>query len=232
MTTPEKIRVLLVEDDKAAANMLAKGLRENGYAVELARNGVEALNKARVSDYDLMLLDLLLPLKSGMEVCAELRRSGHDAPILMLTARDSLEDRISGLDLGADDYVTKPFEYSELLARIRALLRRGPTRHQGVLKTADLELDLRTKTAKRGGKPFETTQKEFAILEILCSNAGQPVSRKDITEHAWDENYDWLSNLLEVYIQRLRKKLDQCGGPKLIHTVRGTGYLLGPDPHD
>jgi len=227
------VRVLLVEDDKAAANMLAKGLRENGYTVDLARNGVEAVNKAHVSDYDIMLLDLMLPLKSGMEACAELRRSGFDAPVLMLTARDTLEDRIAGLDQGADDYVTKPFEYSELLARIRALLRRGPTqRHQGMLKAFDLELDLQLKKASRNGKPFETTQKEFAILEILCRNAGQPVSRKDITEHAWDENYDWLSNLLEVYVQRLRKKLDLCGGAKLIHTVRGTGYLLGPDPYD
>jgi len=227
------VRVLLVEDDKAAANMLAKGLRENGYTVDLARNGVEAVNKAQISDYDIMLLDLVMPLKSGMEACAELRRSGFDAPVLMLTARDTLDDRIAGLDQGADDYVTKPFEYTELLARIRALLRRGPTqRNQGMVKAFDIELDLALRKASRGGKPFETTQKEFAILEILCMNPGKPVSRKDITEHAWDENYDWLSNLLEVYIQRLRKKLDLCGGPKLIHTVRGTGYLLGPDPYD
>lgn len=223
------MRVLLVEDESAAAAVLAKGLREQNYAVDLAADGEEAGYKASISDYDLIILDLMLPVKDGLTVCRELRAAGVTVPILMLTARDSLNDRIIGLDQGADDYITKPFEYRELLARIRALLRRGSTKHLGIVQIADLQVDLQARRASRAGHALDLRGKEYALLEYMARRAGELVTRTEISEHVWDESYDPFSNLIEVYIQRLRKKIDAGHEVKLIRTRRGEGYVLG-DP--
>jgi DNA-binding response OmpR family regulator len=220
------VRILLVEDERDAARMLAKGLREIGYAVDIAHDGPAALDKAAVNDYDLLILDLMLPGLSGLKVCAELRRRGLDTPILMLTALDTVNDRITGLDSGADDYLTKPFDFGELLARVRALLRRGPALEDPVIAVGDLEIDTRTHAVHRAGKPVELTAKEFALLEFLARHRGQVVTREQISEHVWDEEYDPFSNLIEVYIQRLRRKLGDTDGSRLIHTRRGEGYQM------
>ncbi|MEO8596156.1 MAG: response regulator transcription factor [Candidatus Solibacter sp.] len=221
------MRILLVEDEEDAARVLAKGLREQAYAVDVAHDGEAALAKTAVNDYDLILLDILLPGRSGLEVCAELRASGQSTPVLMLTALDEVHNRIHGLDQGADDYLGKPFDFDELLARIRALLRRGPRLEQVSLDIGDLHLDTRSHTATRGGRRIDLTAKEYALLEYLARRRGEVVGRADISEHVWEETYDPFSNLIEVYIQRLRKKLEDCPGPRLLHTRRGQGYLLG-----
>jgi DNA-binding response OmpR family regulator len=222
------VRILLVEDEEDAAKVLAKGLRERAYAVDIANDGEAALAKAAVNDYDLILLDILLPGKNGLEVCAQIRGSGSSTPVLMLTALDQVPDRVSGLDHGADDYLGKPFDLDELLARIRALLRRGPQLAQAVIEVGDLRLDTRSRTAARAGRRVELTTKEYALLEYLARRQNEVVGRADISEHVWDEDYDPFSNLIEVYIQRLRKKLDEGQpGPRLLHTRRGQGYLLG-----
>jgi DNA-binding response OmpR family regulator len=222
------VRILLVEDEEDAARILAKGLRERAYAVDVAYDGEAALDRAAVSDYDLILLDVLLPGKNGLEVCAQLRSKGISTPVLMLTALDQVPDRISGLDHGADDYLGKPFDLDELLARIRALLRRGPQLAQSVIEVGDLRVDTRSRTASRGGRRVDLTTKEYALLEYLARRRNEVVGRADISEHVWDGDYDPFSNLIEVYIQRLRKKLDDGdSGPRLLHTRRGQGYLLG-----
>lgn len=208
--------------------MLAKGLRERAYAVDVAGDGEEALSKAAVNPYDLIVLDVMLPRKSGLEVCRELRASGLPTPILMLTALDQVPDRITGLDHGADDYLGKPFDLNELLARLRALLRRGPRLEDDLLRVADLELHTRSRTVRRAGRLVELTAKEYALLEYLARRRGEVVGRADISEHVWDEAYDPFSNLIEVYIQRLRRKLEEGQpGPRLLHTRRGEGYRLG-----
>jgi DNA-binding response OmpR family regulator len=226
------MRILLVEDEPGAARMLAKGLREQSYAVDVATDGEAAVYQAGVNDYDLVILDVMLPLKDGFEVCRELREEGLTFPILMLTARDAPPDRVAGLDMGADDYLTKPFDFHELLARLRALLRRGPALRPETVEIADLIIDMRGRRVRRGGRQIELTAKEYALLEYLARRAGEVVSRAEIAEHVWEENFDPFSNLIEVYVQRLRRKIDEGRAPKLIRTRRGEGYVLAPAKED
>lgn len=220
------MRILLVEDEPAAAQMAAKGLREQTYAVDIAGDGEAALYQASINDYDLILLDLNLPGKDGLEVCRELRASGSTVPVLMLTARDAVQDRIAGLDTGADDYLTKPYSFNELLARVRAILRRGPALTADTIEVADLVIDQKARIVKRAGNVIELTAKEYALLEYLMRRADEVVGRADIAEHVWDENFDPFSNLIEVYIQRLRRKIDDNYPNKLLRTRRGEGYVL------
>lgn len=220
------MRVLLVEDEPDAARLLAKGLRERAYAVDIAAEGEQALYLASINDYDLIILDVMLPLKDGFAVCQELRASGASVPVLMLTARDDVRDRITGLDSGADDYLVKPFDFHELLARVRALLRRGQSLQPETIEVGDLKINTRGHAVERAGQSIALTAKEYALLEYLARRAGQVVSRTEIAEHVWDENFDPFSNLIEVYIQRLRRKVDEGREPKLIRTLRGEGYLL------
>ena len=220
------MRVLLVEDDRRIASFVAKGLRENAYAVDVAGDGEEATYLASVNRYDLFVLDVNLPVKDGFEVCAELRNSGNSKPVLMLTARDALEDRISGLDTGADDYLVKPFEFRELLARLRALSRRAVEIRSPKISVADLEIDTLSQTVRRGGQPIELTAKEYGLLEFFALNTGRVVGREEISEHVWNESFDPFSNLIEVYVKRLRNKLDEGRPNNLIQTRRGAGYIL------
>jgi two-component system copper resistance phosphate regulon response regulator CusR len=220
------MRLLLVEDEAEAAAAVAKGLREKTFAVDIAVDGEQALERIHVHSYDLVILDVRLPRMSGLEVCSELRRAGFTVPVIMLTALDSVSDRIEGLDYGADDYLAKPFDFGELLARIRALLRRGPTLHDASLQLADLILDTRSHRVRRAGEDIELTAREYSLLEYLVRNAGKVVGRAEISDHVWDENYDPFSNLIEVYVQRLRRKVDRDNPVKLIHTRRGEGYLM------
>lgn len=220
------MRILLVEDESDAAAMLAKGLREESYAVDLAEDGEKALAQIYLHDYDLIILDVMLPRKDGLEVCREVRAGGSAVPILMLTARDTVEDRIAGLDTGADDYLVKPFDFEELLARVRALLRRQPLLSPQVIRVDDLSIDTRTRRVTRRGREVELTAKEYALLEYLARHADEVVSRSDIAEHVWDENLDPFSKVIEVFIQRLRRKIDDGHRIQLIHTRRGEGYIL------
>jgi DNA-binding response OmpR family regulator len=221
------MRLLLVEDDTRIARFVAKGLREQAYAVDVAGTGDDALYQAAVNTYDLVILDVMIPAPDGFAVCRELRKAGHRMPILMLTARDAVEDRIAGLDHGADDYLTKPFEFRELLARLRALLRRSGELRPAKITIADLVLDTSAQTAKRAGRNVTLTAKEYALLEYLARNAGRVVGRADIAEHVWDETFDPFSNLIEVYINRVRRKIDADSPRPLLHTRRGMGYVLG-----
>src|SRR6202011_2045464 len=221
------MRILLVEDEARMAQAIKRGLRGAAYAVDVARDGEDALYQASINEYDAVILDVMIPKRDGFEVCRELRAQGSRIPVLMLTARDAVEDRIGGLDTGADDYLTKPFEFGELLARLRALLRRGPALAPAVRGVADLELDTHAQRATRAGREVALTTREYALLEFLARNAGRVVGRAEISDHVWDDNYDPLSNLIESYINRLRKKLDAPGLPPLIHTRRGGGYSLG-----
>ena len=223
------MRVLLAEDDLGVQRFVLKGLQEQAYAVDAVASGAAALEQAEINTYDLIILDVMLPELSGFEVCRRLREAGLKIPVLMLTARDGVEDRIAGLDHGADDYLTKPFEFRELLARLRALLRRPSELKPAQLSVANLTLDTASQTAARGDRKISLTHKEYALLEYLVRNVGRVVGRADIAEHVWDENFDPFSNLIEVYVNRLRRKID---GPKeipLLHTRRGAGYMLGPD---
>ena len=226
------MRILLIEDEPDAAQMLAKGLREQSYAVDVATDGETAVYQASVNDYDLVILDVMLPLKDGFEVCRELRAEGLAFPILILTARDAPPDRVAGLDMGADDYLTKPFDFHELLARLRALLRRGPALRPETVEIADLSIDMRARRVRRGGRQIELTAKEYALLEYLARRAGEVVSRAEIAEHVWEENFDPFSNLIEVYVQRLRRKIDEGHAPKLLRTRRGEGYILASAKED
>ena len=221
------MRVLLVEDDPGVQRFVVKGLREQAYAVDTATNGKDALYQADINTYDLIILDVMIPGIDGFQVCRGLRKAGHRIPILMLTARDAVEDRIAGLDHGADDYLTKPFEFRELLARLRALLRRSGELRPAKLEVADLTVDTSAQSAKRAGQSIALTQKEYALLEFLARNAGRVVGRAEIAEHVWDETFDPFSNLIEVYINRLRRKVDFSNKTPLLHTRRGAGYMLG-----
>jgi two-component system, OmpR family, copper resistance phosphate regulon response regulator CusR len=221
------VRILIVEDEPGTAEMLSKGLREQTYAVDVAVDGEEAVYQAAVNDYDLILLDVMLPRKDGFEVCREVRASGSTVPVLMLTARDRVGDRVAGLDTGADDYLTKPFDFHELTARVRALMRRGRALLPETLRVADLSIETRARRAWRAGREVELTTKEYALLEYLARRAGQVVGRAEIAEHVWDVNFDPFSNIIDVYIQRLRRKVDDGHDLKLIRTRRGEGYLLG-----
>lgn len=220
------MRILLVEDEPDAAAVLAKGLREHSYAVDIAADGMQALAQAEISSYDLVVLDVLLPRLDGIEVCRRLRAGGSPAPILMLTARGEPAQRVEGLDVGADDYLIKPYHFPELLARIRALLRRGPVLASSVLAVEDLSIDTRARRVERAGRTIQLTTKEYALLEYLARRHGEVVGRADISEHVWDDSFDPMSNLIEVYIQRLRRKIDDGERVKLIHTRRGAGYCL------
>ena len=220
------MRILLVEDEPDVARMLAKGLREQSYAVDVVADGQTALFQAQMNVYDLLILDVMLPRKDGLEICRELRAAGSVVPVLMLTARDAVQDRIAGLDSGADDYLIKPFDFHELLARARALLRRGQALKPSVIEIADLAIDTRAHQVKRAGNVVSLTAKEYALLEYLARRADEVVTRAEIAEHVWDENFDPFSNLIEVYIQRLRRKIDERHEQKLIRTLRGEGYLL------
>jgi two-component system copper resistance phosphate regulon response regulator CusR len=220
------MRVLLVEDDNRIAAFVAKGLRENSYAVDITSDGEEATYMASINSYDIFILDVNLPKKDGFEVCSELRANGNKQAILMLTARDTIDDRISGLDIGADDYLTKPFVFRELLARLRALLRRNSDIRSPKMTIADLEIDTVSQHVWRAGNEIDLTAKEYALIEFLARNKGKVVGREEISEHVWDDSYDPFSNLIEVYIQRLRTKLDRGFAVELITTRRGSGYIL------
>ena len=214
------MRILVVEDEPDAAAMLAKGLREQSYAVDVAEDGVCALEQAFVNEYDLFILDVLLPRRSGIEVCRALRDGGTAAPILMLTARDGVPDP------GADDYLPKPFHFDELLARVRALLRRGPALTPATVAIGDLLIDTRSHRVTRAGRGIPLTAREYALLEYLARRTDEIVTRSAIVDHVWDDNYDSASNLIEVYVQRLRRKIDDDHQLKLIRTRRGAGYTL------
>jgi len=224
------VRILLVEDDARVAHPIAKGLREQSYAVDLASDGEAAVYLATENEYDLVILDVMLPVKDGHAVCRELRAGGARTPILMLTARGTVDDRVEGLDSGADDYLTKPFDFKELLARIRALLRRSAVLRPEVMRVADLVLNTASHAVSRGGKSASLTAKEYALLEFLVLNQGRVVGREQIAQHVWDEHFDPFSNVIDVYIKRLRSKLDAHPARRLIHTRRGEGYLLSADP--
>jgi DNA-binding response OmpR family regulator len=220
------MRILLVEDEPDAAAVLARGLRENAFAVDVAADGQQAMERVQINTYDLILLDVLLPRMSGYQVCKAIRGMGITCPVLMLTALDAVSSRIEGLDCGADDYLGKPFDFRELLARIRALLRRRPAFQDPVIRIDDLVLDTRSHRVSRGGTTIELTAREYALLEYLALHPNKVIGRAEISEHVWDETYDPFSNLIEVYMQRLRRKIDQDYDPKLLHTRRGEGYLL------
>ena len=224
------MRILLVEDESRVAGFIAKGLREQAYAVDIASDGEQALYQAAVNQYDIVILDVMLPVKDGHTVCRELRASGFRTPILMLTARGAVDDRVEGLDSGADDYLAKPFDFKELLARLRALLRRSAALRPQVLRVADLTLNTASHAAARAGKPVSLTAKEYALIEFLVLNQGRVVGREQIGQHVWDENFDPLSNVIDVYIKRLRAKLDTGFSRRLIHTRRGEGYILSAQP--
>jgi len=230
MMDRKSMRVLLVEDEPHAAQVLAKGLREQAYAVDVAADGEAALFQAGTSDYDALILDLMLPRVDGLAVCRSIRDAGSAVPILMLTARDAVESRIEGLDSGADDYLVKPYDFGELLARLRALIRRGrqPVLPQR-LEAGVLAIDTRRRQAEVEGTVIPLTAKEYALLEYLVRRAGDVVSRSDIAEHVWDEHYDPMSNVVDVYIQRLRRKLETVGQGALIRTRRGEGYQLASE---
>jgi DNA-binding response OmpR family regulator len=221
------MRLLLVEDDARIARFVAKGLREQTYAVDIAATGDDALYQAAINSYDLVILDIMIPGRNGFEVCRELRQAGQRMPILMLTARDAVEDRVAGLDHGADDYLTKPFEFRELLARLRALLRRSGELRPGKIVVGDLALDTGAQTVSRAGRSIPLSAKEYALLEFLARNAGRVVGRAEIAEHVWDESFDPFSNLIEVYVNRLRRKIDTGSVKPLLHTRRGAGYFFG-----
>lgn len=224
------MRVLLVEDDPRIARFVSQGLREQTYAVDVTADGEDALYKASVNDYDAVILDVLIPGCDGFEVCRELRAAGSNVPVIMLTARDAIQDRIAGLDSGADDYLTKPFEVMELLARLRALLRRGHVVRPATITIADLVIDTRAHHVMRAGRRIELTAKEYALLEYLARERGRVLGRAEIAEHVWDENFDPFSNLIDVNINRLRRKIDDPFSAHLIHTRRGEGYMLAaPD---
>jgi two-component system copper resistance phosphate regulon response regulator CusR len=221
-----EVRILVIEDEKKAALYLKKGLSENGYTVDIAEDGEEGLYLALNTAYDLIILDIMLPKRDGWSVMAEIRRAGKQTLTLILTARDEVSDRVKGLDLGADSYLVKPFAFSELLALVRSLVRRGPNRQPEVLKIGDLEIDYYLHKAKRDKQVLELTPKEFSLLSLLARRSGEVVSRTVLTEQVWGLNFDSDTNIVEVHIKRLRTKVDDPFEKKLIHTVRGIGYVL------
>jgi two-component system copper resistance phosphate regulon response regulator CusR len=220
------MRVLIIEDDKKTRDYLVKGLSENGFVADTAESGEDGLYLAETSTYDIIILDVMIPDKDGWTVTNELRKQGKEIPIIFLTARDSVRDRIKGLELGADDYLIKPFSFSELLARMRTILRRGPIRTPDVLTVADLVLDLPRHKVFRGGTEINLTSREFLLLSLLVRRRGEVLTRNFITEQVWDISFESDSNPVEVAIRRIRKKLDDPFDKKLIHTVRGVGYVL------
>ncbi len=226
------MRILFVEDDKRVAKFVKEGLEEESYAIDIFHNGKDGLFWAVENEYDLIILDIMLPQKDGYQICREIIQKGIVTPILMLTAKDTIEDKVIGLDVGADDYLCKPFAFDELLARIGALLRRSQKYKIPILKVADLELNPATRKVIRGTKKITLSGKEYALLEYLMRNKGNIISETKITEHIWDMNYDPLTNVVNVYLHRLRNKIDKGFDKKLIHTIRGSGYVIKGDDDD
>lgn len=220
------MRILLVEDEPRVSHFIAKGMREQSFAVDITSDGEDALYKASLSEYDVIILDVMLPVKDGFQVCSQLRAQGIKTPVLMLTARDAVEDRVKGLDSGADDYLSKPFDFSELLARVRALLRRSKPFRPAILQVADLTINTANHTVTRNRQSIRLTAKEYALLEFFVLRENQIVGRHEIAEHVWDENFDPFSNVIDVYVRRLRKKMDEGFDKVLIHTRRGEGYIF------
>ncbi len=220
------MRILLVEDDKRISNFVKRGLQEEGFAVDVSENGELALAQVQINPYDLVVLDVMMPEKDGMTVCREMRKQKIDVPILMLTAKSALKDKVLGLNSGADDYLLKPFEFEELLARVRALLRRKTDKTATLLKVGDLSLDQLTHEVKRASKKIDLTTKEYALLQYLMLHTNQVVTRTMLSEHVWNEHFDSMTNVIDVYINYLRQKIDDGFKYPLIHTLRGTGYVL------
>jgi DNA-binding response OmpR family regulator len=223
------MRILVVEDDHKVANFIQSGLEQEGCAVDVLREGTHAGDQARTIDYDAVILDLMLPGRSGFQVLRDIRARKPSLPVIVLTAKDSIEDRVAGLDSGADDYMVKPFSLAELSARLRAVLRRGAPR-ENVLRVADLEVDTVARSVRRAGRKVDLKPKEYALLEYLMRNSGRPVTKSLIIEHVWDIHFDSISNVVEVHVNSLRNKIDREFSPPLIHTVRGVGYMLADAP--
>ena len=219
------MRILIVEDEKKVASFIKKGLQQEGYAADTVHDGADAVHNAALFDYDLVILDLMLPTKPGLEVMREIRSKKPKLPVLVLTAKGAVNDKVAGLDAGADDYLIKPFAFAELSARIRALLRRG-TQENPALRLADLEMDTASRQVRRAGQPIDLKLKEYALLEFLLRHVHRPVTRTMIVEHVWDIHFDSVSNVVDVHINSLRNKIDKGFQRPLIHTVRGVGYML------
>ncbi|HKB90905.1 MAG TPA: response regulator transcription factor [Opitutaceae bacterium] len=223
------MRLLLVEDEKKVAEVVARGMRAERFAVDVAHDGVSGWELASTVDYDIIILDLMLPGLSGTEVLKRLRRKGSSAAVLVLTARDATHDKVENFEAGADDYLTKPFAFAELLVRVKALLRRPPASRNHVLRVADLELDRLSQQVRRAGKRLDLTSKEYALLEYMASHVGRVLTRTMIIEHVWDESFEGLTNIVDVYVRHLRGKIDEPFERKLIRTVRGAGYCLSDE---
>ncbi len=223
------MRILLIEDERKVADIVARGLRAEHYAVDLAHDGSSGWEMASGLDYDLIILDLMLPGLSGTELLRRLRKQGGNAPVLVLTARDATVDKVENFEAGADDYLTKPFVFAELLVRVKALLRRPPVSRSHVLRVADLEVDRLTQQVRRAGQRIELTSKEYGLLEYMMAHPGRVLSRTMIMEHVWDESFEGLTNIVDVYVRHLREKIDKPHGRKLIRTVRGAGYCLSDE---
>jgi len=220
------MRLLVIEDEKKVASFIKKGLEEEHYAVDVAYDGEEGLYLSETNDYDLVILDLMIPKIHGWDVLKKIRAKRNNVPILVLTARDSIEDKVKGLDSGCDDYLTKPFAFAELLARIRALLRREKAEKEPILRIADLTLSLVTHKVARRGKEIELTSREYTLLEYFMRNPDKVLTRTMISEHVWDYHFDSMTNVIDVYVNYLRRKIDKDFEPKLIHTIRGIGYIM------
>ena len=220
------MRILVIDDERKISSFIQRGLKEKNYVVDVANEADNALMLAEVNPYDLIILDILMPDKDGLTICRELRKNKITTPILMLTARNAVRDKVRGLDVGADDYLTKPFAFEELLARVRALLRRDTKEKNSILKVADLELNQLTREVKRQNKPVPLTAKEYALLEYFMLHANQVITRTMISEHVWEEDFDSFTNVIDVYVKHLRDKIDKGSSTDLIHTVRGVGYSL------
>jgi DNA-binding response OmpR family regulator len=223
------MRILVVEDERKVAEFVARGLRDQRFAVDVVNDGQSGWDMASTRDYDLVILDLMLPGVSGLEILKRIRRAGSQAPVLILTARAGTAEKVENFEAGADDYLTKPFAFDELLVRVKALLRRGSPERANVLRIGDLEIDRQKQEAKRAGKRIELTPREYSLLEYLAANAGRVMSRTMITEHVWDESFQGLTNIVDVYVRHLRNKVDDPSPMKLIRTVRGVGYSISDD---